>query len=562
MRFLIGLLLLALPLASSHGQEGIPLSPTAAKAIVDSISREYYESKFAMYPAYATSKGIHTYDSELSTFGPLKVRKFLIQTKSMIRTVSSFSEDSLDIETWIDMKALLSDMETQAFLFEELEMWRRSPLLYAYACTDGLYSLVIRNGRFWSDPNFSARLSQVPRVLEQARKNLLRPMKLHCDIASASIEAFLPFLKGLGDSTGAAGAALDTALVARACESLEQFRAYLDSLSVTADANFALGYENFVKLLKVQHMMEEPPEEILAYAVRVLKDAKSRQAASTPLKKTDRADTTGALGLTKNGILADFRAEAESAMVYLERKAIVTVPRNTEVVPVETPGFIKVVVPGYAYEPPGPFDDDQRGLLYVPLPDSLDLEAKLKYKQTIDQRGFKGIVVHELYPGHHLQLTLANAAPSFVKRLAEDNFTIEGWALYCEEIMAEQGYYGPEGTRRALRGIIFRAARVIVDIKLQLREFSLDQAVDFMVSETGSDRHFVEQEVRRYAVEPTQPMSYLIGKRDIMSLREEFRRLRGEQFSLREFHDTLLSRGSLPPYLLKISVISKVIGRQ
>jgi len=560
-RLLIGVLLLALPRVSGQGSEQLPFSPVVAKGLVDSISAEYYHAKFNMYPAYATGKGIHTRDSTLATFGPRKVRSFLLGTKRMLLDLSAFSEDSLSIQAWVDMKALKADMETQVFMFEDLQIYRRSPLIYTDECIRGLYYLAIRDDRFREDPSFVTRLAAVPRVLHLARANLTRPMKLHCEIASDAIGAFLPFLESLTDSTAPG----DEGLARRAAEARDAFvtfRAYLDSVSVTADTAFALGYDNFAKLLQVQHLIAQPPEELLAYAQRTLRDAKAVRAEDSAPTKPAGQDTAGALGLTRADILASFSAEAESAIAFLDRRGIVTAPSGAGVRPVETPDFLRVLVPGYAYEPPGPFDEDQTGLLYVPLPQVLDIEAQLKYKSRIDQRGYKGIIVHELYPGHHMQLVRANSAGSYIRKMAEDLFTIEGWALYCEEMMAAQGYFGPDGGRRVLDGIIFRAARAVVDIRLQTGEYSLDQAVDFMVKETGRDRDFLEQEVRRYAVEPTQPMSYLIGKRDIVALRDECKRIKGGSFSLREFHDMLLSRGSIPPSLLRISLVSELTGRE
>jgi uncharacterized protein (DUF885 family) len=138
-------------------------------------------------------------------------------------------------------------------------------------------------------------------------------------------------------------------------------------------------------------------------------------------------------------------------------------------------------------------------------------------------------------------------------------FTIEGWAFYSEELMAGCGYCGRESMVRALDGIIYRSARVIVDARLQMGDFSLDDAADFMVNQTGAGRDFVEKEVRRYAVEPAQAMSYLIGKREIESLRDDTRRIMGDSFTLRDFHDSVLSCGSLPLYLLRICVRARTM---
>jgi uncharacterized protein (DUF885 family) len=228
---------------------------------------------------------------------------------------------------------------------------------------------------------------------------------------------------------------------------------------------------------------------------------------------------------------------------------------------VETPAFLRNLVPGYAYEPPAPLDSDERGLFYIPLPAEMDYDTKVSYLAYMKRRGYVGAIVHETFPGHCLQIASANAHPSFIRKLQDDVFTLEGWAFYCEELMADQDYYGEHSTPRVLEGIIFRAARVIVDVKLQLGDFSLDEAVDFMVNETGAGRHFVEKEVRRYAVEPGQAMSYLIGKREIETLRDDTRKIMGDSFTLRDFHDNVLSCGSLPLYLLRTCVRSGTMER-
>jgi uncharacterized protein (DUF885 family) len=327
----------------------------------------------------------------------------------------------------------------------------------------------------------------------------------------------------------------------------------------TADADFSLGYENFTRLLQTKHMIQESPEDLLAYAERVLAEAKAEIGSHSGSRSDVTVDTSGAYLLTRDDLIEHLYAETESARVFMLRRDLVTLPSDASIEIVETPGFLRGLVPGYAYDPPGPFDDVQRGLFYVPVPADMDLETKVRYMYAMDDRRFAGAVVHEVFPGHHMQIVRANRHPSLIRRLQDNVFTIEGWALYCEELMARRGYSGPDALNRALNGIIFRAARVIVDVKLQTGDFSLDEAADFMVNQTGVDRQYIEKEVRRYAVQPTQAMSYLIGKREIVSLKGEVKSILGESFTLLEFHDTLLSCGSLPPYLLTTCVKNRSV---
>ena len=561
MRLAVAILLLFAGPPALKAEEPVPLSSSAARAFVDSVSHEYYAAKFALYPAYATGVGIRSHDSTLSDFRPREVRRFVITTRHLERALASIAEDSLDIQTWIDMKALRSEMATQLLFLEDLKMLQRSPMVYVDACTNGLYHLATRDTAFWLRPAFSSRLRKIPEVLGTARENLTSPMRLHCELAAAQARAFLPFLEGLsdtplGDSESGAEA------LHKACRALEGFAAYLDTTALTADPQFALGRDNLTRLLEAQHMTELSPEDVLGYAERVLEHAKARLATLAPAPQAAPIDVDAAAALTGEEILGFYRAEADSAAAFLARKDIVDVSLTATLRVVPTPAFIRVLVPGYAYQPPGPFDDYQEGLLYVPLPEAVDLATKIDLMRAAKQRNFRGIIAHEIFPGHHLQIAAAARAGSFTRRLQQNGFTAEGWALYSEELMADRGYYGPDGERTMLRGVIYRAVRAIVDVKLQLGEFSLAQAADFVARETGRDRGLVEREVRQYAVDPTQPMSYLMGKKALLDVKDAYKRIRGRAYSEREFHDAVLGCGIVQPYLVSVCVTSMALGRQ
>jgi uncharacterized protein (DUF885 family) len=134
---------------------------------------------------------------------------------------------------------------------------------------------------------------------------------------------------------------------------------------------------------------------------------------------------------------------------------------------------------------------------------------------------------------------------------------IEGWALYSEQMMYEQGLYGEEDPAQwlgVLGGIRFRAARIVADVSLHTGKMTYDECVKWMwevlESKTDSDRKYIETEVRRYTLSPTYQMSYLMGKLEIMKIREAMMAKQGADFSLREFHDKLLAEGCIPPALM------------
>jgi len=557
-RIVLALLVLLLAQGRSidwKGEEKLPQPTRVSEALVDSLGLQYYRLKFKFDPSLATSRGFHEYDDKLPTYFMRKVNRFMMQTTRIHRRLDKVVEDSLGIEKWIDYKTILADMDTQTFLLEELKVWKSWPTMYADGIIGGVYALLVSPDKTNLEANLASRLSGIPEVVGRARENLTEPSRLHSEVASRSLRDFLPFLEDLADGTE--DFSLDQALIDSASASLAGFADYLDSLALDADPDFALGYDNFIRLLDLKHMVRDDPEDLVTYAEHVLSKTRQSLEALPEAAGGGSFDTTAALELEPADLLDYYRVEAESALAFIERRDLMTLSGGARLEIAATPVFLRNLIPGYAYLPPGPLDDDQVGRFFVPLPSVLDLDAKIRHQWNFTRGRFTGPVIHETYPGHHLQLTTANRNISYVRRLQANTFTIEGWAFYCEELMAREGYGGDAQMRRVLEGIIFRAARVIVDVKMQTGEYSLEEATEFMINETGWRRSYLEKEVLRYAVEPAQAMSYIIGKREIMRLREDVRGEMGDAFTLKAFHDNLLSCGSIQLYLLRVCVMLK-----
>ncbi len=160
-------------------------------------------------------------------------------------------------------------------------------------------------------------------------------------------------------------------------------------------------------------------------------------------------------------------------------------------------------------------------------------------------------VVHEAYPGHHLQLCWANRAGSVARRVLWSTLFAEGWALYCEDLMWREGFLTePEQRLLQLKDLLWRACRVVADVALHTGGWEVQRATDYLVTEAGLDASGAAAEVRRYCGTPTQPLSYAVGMREILRLRDRARERAGNAFSLRDFHDRLLSWGTIPPALV------------
>ncbi|HEX6061495.1 MAG TPA: DUF885 family protein [Candidatus Limnocylindria bacterium] len=190
----------------------------------------------------------------------------------------------------------------------------------------------------------------------------------------------------------------------------------------------------------------------------------------------------------------------------------------------------------------------RRGRFWVTLPAEGEPDAvKEERLEGHPRKGIAVIACHEGYPGHHLQLATAADHPSLARKAIRSNVFIEGWGLYVEELMTELGFLDdPETRLLRLKDLLWRAARVSVDIGLSTGALGFEQAVNFMMEGPKLERPNAVGECRRYTLNPLQPSSYALGRAAILELR---RRAQTKGLGMRAFHDALLGCGSIPPPL-------------
>jgi uncharacterized protein (DUF885 family) len=194
--------------------------------------------------------------------------------------------------------------------------------------------------------------------------------------------------------------------------------------------------------------------------------------------------------------------------------------------------------------PPGLYDRDPGGFYYIPTYDPKS--GNFYIRAAIEDP--RPILGHEGIPGHFLQLSIANHLPDEIRRHHDDTVFVEGWALYGEEMLLREGLYPDNSAAegQVLRLSRYRAARIGVDVGLQTGRWSFEQAVSYFIEAGGLDREAAEGEAAGAASDPSQKISYITGKWQIMRLLGRYRDRQGADFRLGAFHDQLISYGSLP----------------
>jgi uncharacterized protein (DUF885 family) len=219
------------------------------------------------------------------------------------------------------------------------------------------------------------------------------------------------------------------------------------------------------------------------------------------------------------------------------------VPKGERIEVVPTPDYLRNVVPFAAYFEPPKFDRDPSGIYIVTSSVNDDPNAMREHNYS----AISNTSIHEAYPGHHLQLSVATRHPSLTRILIDAPEFVEGWGMYSEQLMREQGFDDAPNFRLNMHtDAIWRACRIILDIRMHRGEVDVEEAVKFLVDETSFEEPNARAEVNRYTYTPTYQLSYLLGKVLLLQLRADEQKRLGKDFSLKGFHDTLLRNGSLP----------------
>lgn len=530
------------------------------------LSEEFVELFMKHHPVAATEAGIHDYDHLLPDDSPDGIRARATWLRDLDqRLVASVPWDELPLEPRIDFALLRSRIAALKADIDEVKVPQKNPGLYLDRAFNAVHLLLARSFAPLDERKEAAvaRLMAIPEYLESVRPNLKQvpPELLDSSLDMAAhgptfvdevVRTLLRQFPGEAERLEHAGN--------RARAGFLQFHEWMEQdLRPRAGGSFAIGERWINYKLEREHMvpftcaeLEKVGREHVAHAQVLLDDEARRHDPDShwrELIERGRERTPEA-----NWLREAYVAEMDRAKRFVAERRIAPIPAGERLEILDTPVFERAMLPYAAYQAPAPFDADTTGVFYV-----TPIDIRRSKAEQAAQLGahctpaLPIIALHEGYPGHHVQLTHANRAATRLRRIVHSDVFAEGWALYCEELMWEQGYFTADPLTRLfqLRDLLFRACRVVVDMGLHSGRMTPEQAIEYLVEEVMLDQSVAIAEVRRYCMTPTQPMSYLVGKLQILELRSEAQRKLGARFQLHDFHAALLASGTIPLALVR-----------
>jgi uncharacterized protein (DUF885 family) len=524
-------------------------------------AHEYYQWRDAAYPVATSDQGQHRYDSRLADYRMSEILRRREHVRDLLAKVNAAAVEGWSKDDRIDRILFQSQLAGTDFFGRQLDPESSDPQLYVNECSNAIFSLLKKD---YAAPRTrglaaTARLEKMPELLRNARINLTHPVKLYASLAVDAVrggdELYTVSLMTL--AAGMSSAERKRLVVARdaALKALHEYADWLQAGLSTMPEWKPMGEPQYNYLLKhvlllpfdahdIAHLGEV---ELARYRAleAMLKDPTlaspdPRRAAHVP---KDQAE-----------FLAFYESRLNEVVGFLKANQLVTIPNYVGAFEIrELPAAFKPTSPGGFMNPPGIYDKDPVGFYFIPTynPNSGNFYIRAAIEDP------RPILAHEGIPGHFLQLSIANHVPDEIRLQHADTVFTEGWALYGEEMLSREGLYPENSVAQAqvLRLSRYRAARIGVDVNLHTGRWNFEQAVSYFMEAGGLDREAAEGEAAGAASSPTQKISYITGKWQIMRLLGRYRDRQGAEFRLGAFHDQLISYGSLPVSVIEFLML-------
>lgn len=544
----------------------------------EALGKQYLQEAPALSPVNATALGDHRFDDRIDDVSADGWRAQLAFDERFLAALERIDRTRLTRPNQVDALLLRHELEYDAWKLRTLEDWRWNPLVYTRLAGDSLYNLLARE--FAPAPermaNLGKRLDELPRFLSQVREVLepARVPRVHAETAVKQNSGLIAMLDGeVARQLSLLPATQQEALkpgVTRARSALSQHQIWLEKrLLPEARGDFRLGQKLYDQKLSYalfsplsrQQIRSRAEEEIAAthdamYAIArdVLKGR--RNAPPLPDKpnaaQKQRAiraalELANAERPERDGVLDAARAALVDTTNFVRQKNIVSLPDEPLEI-IAMPEFKQGVALAYC-DSPGALEAGQKTFYAVsPIPASWTKAQTDSFLREYNSRSVHNLTIHEAMPGHYLQLAHANKYPSTLRAVLGSGPFIEGWAVYTEKVMADEGYLGGDPLMKLvqLKWYLRSIVNAVLDQAVHVDGMSRADAVKLMTDAAFQEEREASGKWTRAQLTSAQLPVYFVGALEHFALRAEAQQRAGAAFDLREYHDKVLSFGSPP----------------
>jgi uncharacterized protein (DUF885 family) len=535
----------------------------------------HLEHEFKDQPLAATRLGDHRFDDQLDD----------ISAKARAGWVKRYRDTLADLASKINFKKLSPGVRIDYEIFQHQltrELWlaantrpfEEDPLIYNEYLTDSVYLLLTQSTqpKAVNIRNAAARIAQFPYIVAEAKASLGKPPRIYTETTIRRNKGAIAFYEsGIYELTGENPALSDIRRsAARILPILKRYQTFLEkTLLPRSTGDWRLGKERFARKLDLELNAGMTADQVLAAAetefARVVRDMYviarqlwSKVRPGKPLPADDEAGRRETiLGVLEElnkdhgrgeDLVRDARATVDRIKAFIEKNDILRLPKPDHCLVVEMPEFQRGF--SVAYLNPAPPLDPKAASCYAisPPPSHWDRRQKESLLEEYNRHMLQVLTIHEAYPGHYVQLEYSNRHPSQVRRVLQSGVFAEGWAVYTEQMMLDQGYGDRDLALRLnqLKFYLRAVGNAILDNKMHCTNMSDEEALAFLTKRAFQSEGEALGKIIRVKISSCQLSTYFVGRMAFYNLRQKIQREMGAKFDLGRYHEAVLDHGTLP----------------
>lgn len=550
----------------------------------NAFKEAFIESLWKVYPSWASREGFHKYDAQLPIPNEQRRKEQLQFAEEWQKKLSDFDLNSLSSLEQMDYHLIENHLKTIPYYINDLKSWQWNPA--SYNLGGSFFQLINYSGSSLDDriKLASEKLAKVEDYYRQAKKNIKKPSRVHTELAIQQLEGSKSiFQTNLIDSLQQSS--LDENFktdfknkIESAVLAIDQFMTYLEADILPdlplEDKSFRIGKELFEKKFELEIQSDRSAQEVFEIAVEEKQNLHDKLYSLSDLLWEDYfgeeerpgsrlelikrvISEVGKKHVHRDSFIVAIRKQIPELEAFVKEKDLITLDPDKPLVVRETPKYMRGFA-GASISAPGPYDKDAETFYNVtPLDHYTDEEAE-SYLREYNQYTLQILNIHEAIPGHYTQLVYSNKTPSIIKSILGNGTMKEGWAVYTEKMMLENEY----GNEKELGLMYYKwnlrtVCNTILDYGVHVLNYSEEDAMQLLQKEAFQEESEAKGKWRRARLSQVQLCSYFTGYYEIMALRDEMREIQGEEFNLKQFHESFLSYGSAPVKYIRRMMLEK-----
>lgn len=532
----------------------------------------YFDFLFRLSPNFASQLGLHQHDSKMPDYSPVAMEQRIKELKQFLKEFEAVSTAELKGQSRIDLALVNADIKARLLELEEIQDWKKNPDYYSSEASSCIYNLMTREYAPLEErlKSVISREKKIGALLSSGKQNLTKPVKIYTEIALEQMPGIIDFFqnsvpekfKSVSNKELQAEFEQTNRMV---IDELKNYSHFLkEQILPHASESFAIGKDCYSKKLLYDEMVDTPLDQLLATGEAELKrlqaEFNSTALALDPNKSpTETFASISTDHSSPNKLISSTAGILNQLKDFCLEKKIVSLPTQEDLQVAETPPFMRALIFA-AMDCPGPFEEKAKeAYYYVTLPEtSWDPQRVEEHMRAYCRYDLMNTSVHEAYPGHFVQGLWSRKSPSKTTKILGCDSNVEGWAHYCEQMMVEQGLENGDNKLKLiqLHDALLRACRYVCGIRLHTKDMSVKEAIAFFQTEGYQEKSNAEREAKRGTMDPTY-LVYTLGKLQILSLRNDYKKFKGADFSLQDFHDRFLSLGCPPVKIIREVMLRK-----